>query len=90
MENNHQNTIKNTIKMAIKKFKNKEISHSELIYGIVNNISALDNISEELEGSVMEICSEIETIFYMSDPKDFYIEMLKEVEKFEKVLDKHL
>jgi SMC interacting uncharacterized protein involved in chromosome segregation len=90
MKNNHQNRIKNRIKESIDKFKNKEIDYQEFIENISGNINALDQLPRELENAKVDICAELETIFYMHAPKDIYNKMLIEIEKFEKFIDKNL
>lgn len=90
MKNNHQNRIKNRIKESIDKCKNKEIDYQEFIENISGNINALDQLPRELENAKVDICAELETIFYMYAPKDIYNKMLIEVEKFEKFIDKNL
>ena len=45
---------------------------------------------KELEDAKIDVCAELETIFYMQDPKDIYNKMLIEVQKFEKFIDKNL
>ena len=86
----HQARIKNRIKESIKKFKNKEIDYNGFVGNISGNINALENLTKEIENAKYRVCAELETIFYMQDPKDIYNKMLKEVEKFEKFIDENL
>jgi len=90
MYHNHQNRIKERIKESIDKFKAKEIDYKRFIENISGNINALDQLPKELEDAKIDVCAELETIFYMQDPKDIYNKMLIEVQKFEKFIDKNL
>ena len=90
MKNNHQNRIKNIIKESIEKFRNQDIDYNGFVGNICGSINALDNLTKEMESAKHRVCGKLDIIHYTVDSDKEFEEMLKEVEKFEKFLDKNL
>jgi CRISPR/Cas system-associated endonuclease/helicase Cas3 len=90
MYNGHKTRIKNRIKESIKKFKNEEIDYKVFAENICGNISALDNLTKEMESAKRRVCGKLDIIHFTVDTDKEFEEMLKEVEIFEKFINENL
>jgi hypothetical protein len=86
---NHTDRIIKNIINTLEKFKTKSINYLELLDAIDSNVSALD-CNKDLYNAFIDFACEIKTIHFTIDSDKEFEEMLIEVEKFEKFIDKNL
>jgi hypothetical protein len=90
MYNEHATRIKSRIKESIEKFRNYEIDYNGFVGNICGSINALDNLTKEMESAKHRVCGKLDIIHFTVDSDKEFEEMLKEVEIFEKFIDKNL
>ena len=86
---NHTDKIIRNIINTLEKFKTSSINYLELLNNIDGNVNALD-CNKDLYNAFINFSCEIKTIHFTVDSDKEFKEMLKEVEKFEKFIDKNL
>ncbi len=86
---NHTDRIVKNIITTLEKFKIKSIDYLGLLDNIDGNVSALD-YNKDLCNAFNDFACEIKTIHFTVDSDKEFEEMLIEVQKFEKFIDKNL